>query len=196
MIKVGITGGMGAGKSTVCMIFQAMGIPIFDSDSAVKQLYESNEDLKREVIQNFGELTYREDGTLDRQYLANIIFNDSEQLYRITKIVNPYVSEAFDRFCEINQDAPFIIAEAAIIYEVGIQDRYDKVIYVHAPEDIRIKRIKERDKMPISSIRARLQHFMPDEEKIPLADYVIHTYLNGGKSVSDQVFEIFKELHP
>ena len=148
MKRIAITGSMGAGKSTACKTFQAMGIPVFEADQVVKNLYDTNPDLMIKMIKSFGADIY--EGTkLNRKKLGKMIFSDSEKLVRVNKIISPFLKIELDEFCNIQDkigNVPFIVMEAAIVYELGSQSHYDAVIYVTAPESVRIERIKERAK--------------------------------------------------
>jgi len=192
MKTVGITGSMGAGKSTACETFAAMGVPIFEADQVVKNLYDTNPDLMIEMIKSFGADIYT--GTkLNRKKLGGIIFNDSEKLVRVNKIITPFLKVELDDFCNIQDKigtAPFVIMEAAIVYELGSQSHYDAVIYVTAPESVRIERIRERDNLSYDEIGARLRHFMPEEKKIVQADFVIDTF-RPQVSLAEQCWEIY-----
>lgn len=173
MIKVGLTGGIGSGKSTVAKIFQEMGVPVFISDEEAKQIQDSSAAVKAAIIALLGNEIYTAEGKLDRAQTAAAVFSDKEKLKQLNAIVHPAVAEAFRLFCEKYKDAPYVIKEAAILFETGLNKQLDKMITVTAPDELRIKRVMERDGADEDAIRKRFSNQMPQEEKAGLSDFVI-----------------------
>lgn len=191
MIKVGITGGIGSGKSTVCKVFSVLGVPVFYADATAKQLMNSEPQLREQLIRLFGPAVYLPDQTIDRKYLAGIVFSDKSLLEKLNHIVHPAVGKAFDDWC-LKQNAPYILHEAAILFESGFYKMMDKTIMVYTDEHERIERVVKRDKIPEEMVIQRMKNQWPDEEKIKLADYVIGN--NDRELIIPQIVEIDKKL--
>jgi len=169
--KVGLTGGMGSGKSIIAKIFETIGIPVFNADTIAKKLMEEDPELKQKITQLFGADTYL-DGKLDRAFLAGIVFNDKEKLALLNNVVHPATLAAASDWMN-QQTAPYMVKEAALIFEAGAEKHLDLVIGVSAPKDMRIKRVMERDGIGKEQAEARMQNQMDDTEKMSLCDYVI-----------------------
>jgi len=187
---VGITGGIGSGKSIVSKIFHALGVPVYNSDLRSKAIVNSNVRLRKELIHSFGEHIYTENG-LDKPYFARIIFNDKQALELSNRIIHPYVKNDFETWvktCEF----PYVLKESAILFETGIYKQLDKTILVTAPEKIRIKRIMKRDNMRWEQVMSRISNQLIDDEKLALADFVIDN--SGVKPVIPQVVKIHETL--
>ena len=192
MLKIGITGGIGSGKTTICRIFETLGIPVYYSDIRAKVLMVENPSLIANIKNVFGEEAYLEDGSLNRAYIGQIAFNDKAKLAELNGIVHPAVFEDGNEWAETQKDVPYTLKEAALIFEGGGQQFLDKVITVFAPKEVRIRRVIERDKTDRSAVEARINKQMPDEEKVRLADFVI--YNDGKQSLIQQVLKIHNEL--
>jgi dephospho-CoA kinase len=173
MIKVGLTGGIGSGKSLVARIFNKFGVPVYDSDSATKQLYFSNQELKSELIKSFGSQTYFENGQLNRKYLGELIFSDKSKLELINKIVHPFVKLDFEEWLLKNYQTKYIIKEAAILIESGAYKQVDKIIVVNSPFDLRIKRVIERDKTTKEEVVKRMSNQLPNKKLLSFADFIV-----------------------
>lgn len=173
MMKIGLTGGIGSGKSTVAQIFLEMGVPVFISDTEARTIQDTDPEVKAAIAELFGKEIYTADGKLDRAKTAAAVFADKEKLAKLNAIVHPAVAKAFDRFCEMHKDAPYVIKEAAILFELGLEKQLDKMITVIAPDELRIKRVLLRDKTDEESIRKRFSNQMPQEEKAKRSDFVI-----------------------
>jgi len=171
MLKIGLTGGLGSGKSTVAQIFEVLGIPVYYADTATKLLLDENENIKSAVIKSFGEAAYPE-GKLDRKYLAEIVFNDPGKLELLNSIVHPptiqHAVEWFDK-----QTTPYVIKEAALIFESGSHQTLDHVIGVKAPLHLRLQRAILRDNITKEQAMARINKQINEEIKIRLCDFVI-----------------------
>jgi dephospho-CoA kinase len=171
MLRVGITGGMGSGKSTVAKLFSLLGVPVYYADDRAKILMNEDEALKEKIIGIFGAEAYDKDG-LNRSYVSRLAFSDPELLTQLNQAVHPAVIRDGENWMQ-KQHAPYILKEAALIFESGSHKQLDLVIGVFAPEMIRINRIIERDKTDKESIMARMKKQMPEEEKMGKCDYVI-----------------------
>lgn len=171
MLKVGLTGGIGSGKSTVAKIFVTLGIPVFDADDAAKKLMTEDEELKAGVIQLFGEEAYTKDG-LNRKYISGIVFNDAFRLEQLNAIVHPAAIHSAEKWMAV-QTAPYVIKEAAILFESGSVSHLDKVIGVFAPRNLRIQRAMHRDNTDRENVMARMERQVDDSIKMLLCDYVV-----------------------
>ena len=189
--KIGITGGIGSGKTTVCMVFETLGIPVYYADAQAKYLMNSDAQIIASIVDYFGSNVYR-DGVLDRRKLAEIVFNDKSSLKILNDLIHPAVERDFEYWCA-QQKAPYVIEEAAIIYESNIERRFDKIILVTAREEIRIHRVCSRDDLTPEKVRQRMKNQMPEEKKIALADYII--YNDNNEMIIPQVMEIHEMLN-
>ncbi|WP_228235781.1 dephospho-CoA kinase [Allomuricauda sp. M10] len=171
MMIVGLTGGIGSGKSTVAKMFEKLGVPVYDSDHEAKLLMVTSLTIKDGVTRLFGEDAYTE-GEINRKYIASKVFKDKELLKQLNAIVHPVVREHFLQWTA-QQSAPYVIQETALIFENNAQDKYDFTILVTAPEEARIKRVMTRDSMDKEAILDRMKNQMQDADKIPLAHFCI-----------------------
>jgi len=172
MMIVGLTGGIGSGKSTVAKMFKELGVPVYNSDKKARKLMKSSKKIRKSIKGLLGDEAY--DGKeLNKTYIASKIFKDKTLLDQMNAIVHPAVRRNFMAWVN-KQQAPYVIQEAAIIFENDLQQFYDKVILVTAPEKLRIKRVMERDGIPKSEILARMANQWQDTRKIQLSDFVIH----------------------
>ncbi len=172
MLKIGLTGGIGSGKSTVAAIFEVLDIPVYYADNVAKQLMQEDESLINSIKLNFGENCY-EAGKLNRAYLSSIVFNDKSKLELLNSIVHPAtIAHAENWMCI--QTAPYCIKEAALIFESNSNKKLDFVIGVHSPENLRINRIMSRDQISESEIKARIDAQMSEAEKMTKCDFVIN----------------------
>jgi dephospho-CoA kinase len=168
---VGLTGGIGSGKTTVAEFFKALGVPVYNSDSKARKLMRKSKKLKKAIIELLGENAYK-NKKLNKKYISDKIFKDPKLLEQMNAIVHPAVRNHFLSWKE-KQDAPYVIQETAIIFENRTQDFYDQIILVVAPEAERIQRVVDRDGISVQQVRDRLNNQMKDTEKIDLAHYVI-----------------------
>lgn len=189
MISIGLGGGMGSGKSTVLKIFTSLGIASYISDIRSKELLDSNSELKAELIEAFGDIYVND--RIDRIKFANIIFNDDAKRKEANAIIHPHVRSDFKTWM-LTQKAPYVINEAAILFETGAYKTLDKNILITSPLDLRLARIKKRDGIEEGQILARINSQWTDEQKIPLADY--HIINDTKRSLIKQVLAIHEEL--
>ena len=173
MIKIGITGGIGSGKSTVCRVFEVLGIPCYDSDTEAKRLMNTDPELIKHIRALLGPGAYTDNG-LNRTYVASRVFGDTALLQQLDGIVHPAVERDFMHWAETRQ-APYVIEESAILFESGAYRRMDRTIAVIAPEETRIRRVCLRDQKDEAAVRARIAHQMDDDERSRRADYVLCT---------------------
>lgn len=192
MLKVGITGGIGSGKTTVCKIFEMLGIPVYYADDRAKWLMVNDQNLIDKLKMAFGEGVYYENGELNRNYLANLVFNNKSKLEQLNGIVHPAVGHDGERWHNAQKKVPFTIKEAALFYENGSHALMDKMITVVAPEELRIARVVKRDKTTPDAVKARMNKQLSQEYKAEQADYVIDN--SGKNSLIRQVWTIFKDL--
>ena len=171
MLKVGITGGIGSGKSTVAHIFETLGIPVYYADDAAKKLMNEDEGLKQQVRQQFGEAAYT-NGQLNRAFLSAQVFNNPDKLAMLNAIVHPATIADAAKWMQ-QQSAPYAIKEAALIFESGAQENLDKVIGVFAPKAVRIKRVMNRDSITRDEVTARMNKQINETIKMRLSDYII-----------------------
>ncbi len=191
MLKVAITGNMGSGKTTVCSIFKILSIPVFNADEAAAYELEHNSEVVRAVKSLFGEDIYN-NCKADRQRIASQVFNSPEKLQALNAVSHPATIEHFKRWLK-KQDAPYIIKEAAILFESGTDIGIDKIITVTAPEIIRIERIQKRNpQWTDEQIQRRLKSQMAEDEKIKRSHFVINN--DGTQSLIEQVLHIHQEL--
>lgn len=190
MIKVGLTGGIGSGKTMVAGVFEQLGIPIYHADDRAKQLYLSDERLKREVVELLGPQAYVED-RLNRPWIAERVFNDQELLERLNGLVHPAVGRDFYNWIE-EQRAPYIIKEAAIMFESGAHLALDEVILVSAPIEVRLERVMKRDGLSQAEIRQRMARQWSEEQRRELSQHEINN--DGHHLVLPQILELHEDL--
>ena len=191
MITVGLTGNIGSGKSFVAGIFHTLGIPLYSADAGAKSLYALPE-VKSRLKELFGGGVFDEDNEPDRRKLAEMVFNDEAKLRQINDLIHPLVRKDFQRWMSTWKSSPYVIYEAAILFESGHNRDLDKVIMVTAPEDVRVRRVMQRDRVSEAEVRARVAHQWAEERKIPLADFVIIN--DGNQMVIPQVMEVHRLL--
>lgn len=192
MLRVGITGGIGSGKTTICKLFETLDIPVYYADDRAKWLMQHDDSLKSSIINEFGENVYGEDGKLDRKLLAGIVFNDKKQLKVLESFVHPKVFEDGVNWLQEHQDYPYTLRENAVLFETGSHKLMDKTITVFASKELRISRVIKRDNVTRAAVEARMDKQMDESEKLKLADYVI--YNEGEESLIKQVYELHNTL--
>ena len=192
MKKIGITGGIGSGKTYVASVFQSLGIPIFNADIQAKKLMTSSRKLIKLVKEEFGNDIYK-DSDLNKEKLASIVFSDSDKLQKLNSLVHPIVKEEFNNWYK-KQTSPYVIKEAAILFESNSHIGLDAVICVSAPLELRIERLLNRDDCSEKEIKKRIENQISQEEKQKLSDYII---VNDEKELLlPKIIKIHKELLP
>jgi dephospho-CoA kinase len=192
MLRVGLTGNIGSGKSTVAGIFSVLGIPVYHADDESKKILSLFE-TEQAIIARFGESVTGNDDRIDRKALAKLVFSDREALLALNSILHPLVKENAREWVALQHDVPYVIHEAAVIYESGFRDEYDKIIHVSCPEEITIARVMARDGLPREEILHRLNNQWADAVKSKLADFVI---VNDDTTlVIPQVMDIHQTLN-
>ncbi len=191
-LRVGVTGGIGSGKTTVCRIFESLGVPVYYADDRAKAIMTENKTVVKKITELFGSQAYLADGTLNRSFIAGIVFHDKKMLESLNAIVHPAVFEEGERWNEEQTGAPYTIKEAALLFESGGYKKLDKVITVFAPQELRIGRVMKRDGVSEEAVLARIKNQMADEEKIKLADFVI--YNDGKHSLVQQIWQIHQQI--
>lgn len=190
MKKVGITGNIGSGKSYVCKSFESLGIPVFYSDDETKKLYLIPS-VKELIINRFGNEVYFEDGTLNKKLLSYHLFKNEEAMQFIESVLYPALNQRFDEWCK-QQTTPYVLYESAILFEKNYGKYFDKIIFVSAPEGIRLQRVMLRDDCSEENVRSRMRLQLSEDLKVSKADFVIHN--DGAQPVEPQVLKINKLL--
>lgn len=190
MKLIGLTGGIGSGKTIVAEIFRTLGIPVYGSDERAKILMHTDENVKNQIIALFGSKAYHEDGQVNNTWIASKVFSDPDALHQLNAIVHPAVFLDLQQWAsQANQvAAPYLIQESAILFEADLTKRFDAIVLVVAPEDIRIQRVMQRDRTTKEAVMARMNNQWPDAEKMVRADFVI--YNDGLRALIPQVTDI------
>jgi len=189
MIKVGITGGIGSGKTTVCKLFEEIDIPVYYADTEAKRLMNSDKKLKSAIKELLGDEAYYKNGRLNRGYVASIVFKDKKKLEALNNIVHPAVATDGNRWFE-QQNSTYAIKEAALLIESGSYKQLDFLIVVTAPVEMRIKRVVKRDKSSYSEVKRRIENQLPEIQKKKVADFIIDN--SGDVSLVSQVWKIHR----
>lgn len=189
--RVGITGGIGAGKSIVAKVFTVLGVPVFNADLVAKDILASDQLVIASVKENFGEEAYRS-GIPNREYLARLVFGDVAKREKLNSIIHPAVGDAFEVFCQANQAEPYVLKEAAILIETGGHAQLDFLILVTAPQELRLDRVTNRDATDRDSVEKRMSAQLSDSEKRPFANFEI---VNDDKNpVIPKVLQIHSDM--
>lgn len=173
MLKIGITGGIGSGKTTVCRVFELLGVPVFYADIVAKAIMNSDLILRREIINTFGERSYSDKGELNRPYISSLVFNNEAELEKLNALVHPAVFRAFDQWLAVHSSVPYVIKEAALLFESKAYKMCDQTILVISPLASRIQRVKARDGISKEEILLRMERQLSDEEKKKRADHIL-----------------------
>lgn len=188
---IGLTGGIGSGKSTIAHFFVELGVPVYIADSEAKKIMDYPE-IIQEVQAIFDENVTGENGKLDRKKIASVVFNNPEKLKQLNTVIHPKVNEDFKNWLEKHKNHPYIIKEVAIIFETNSEKQFDKIILVTAPEKTRIERVMKRDNISEEAVLERMKNQLPDSEKREKSDFIIiNTNL---KSSKNHVKKLHKEL--
>lgn len=173
MLKIGITGGIGSGKTTVCRLFELLGIPVYSADEESKQLLQEDKDVLKKILDFFGKDVLDKEGKPDRKKLAAIVFNDKVKLEALNAIMHPAVAKHFENWVQKHKNAAYVLKEAAIMFESGAHTQVDKVITVNAPMELRIARTMKRDNIQRTEVESRMKSQMSDEERTSRSQYSI-----------------------
>ena len=191
MIKIGITGGIGSGKSTVAKLLKLHGVPVYNADDETKKLNNTSLVIRKQLMKHFGEDLYL-NNELDKKKFAHIIFNDAEKLKLANSIIHPEVLKHFTNWCNQHSNYPIVALEAAILFESNFHKYLDKVITVYSPLDVRVERVSKRDNVPPEMVKSRISHQMPETEKIGMSEYVI--FNDYQTSLIEQVSKLLEEI--
>ncbi len=187
-----ITGNIGSGKTTVCRIFERLGVPVYYADAAAKRLMLEDEDLRNGLVSAFGAATYLPDGTLNRSWLAERAFSNDEALAQLNALVHPAVHRDAEQWKQRHAAHSYTLYEAAIVFEIGGQDRFDAVVVVAAPEAVRQARVIARDQTTPEAFAARAAKQWPDEKKEAAANHIIKN--DGQRLLLPQVLRLHRQL--
>ena len=191
-LRIGITGGMGDGKSTVCKIFSQIGISIYDADSRAKWLMNNNLELKEAIRKSFGWDSYTRKDDLNRDYLAKVVFNNEEKLKNLNSIVHPAVMKDFELWTQEHKDEPYSLKEAALLFESDSYKNLHKVIVINSPIETRIERVVKRDHVKREDVLKRIENQSTDRERMEKADWII--YNDGINSLIEQAMKIHNQI--
>ncbi|MBL7736599.1 MAG: dephospho-CoA kinase [Chitinophagaceae bacterium] len=189
-LRIGITGGIGSGKTTIARIFETLRIPVYYADDAAKKIMNEDDSLKKQIIQHFGSEAYKE-GKLDREYLSALVFRDSRRLTLLNSIVHPATIRNSNRWMK-EQSGPYALREAALIFESGVQGQLDYVIGVSAPAELRIRRAMERDGISREKVLERMARQINESIKMKLCDFIIVN--DERQPVIPQVLQLHRQL--
>lgn len=188
MLTVGITGGIGSGKSTVCKVFRVLEIPVFQADNVARKLQDEDIEIKNELMVLFGTDIYFENGLLNRRKLAQIIFSNQKDLNSVNKLIHPAVRQKFENWKEQMSEFPYLLYEAAILFETGNSQNFDYNILVVTDEKERMERVMKRDKLSSEAILQRMHNQMKDSDKMKFADFIIEN--NDNQLILPEVLKL------
>ena len=188
---IGLTGGIGSGKTTVARIFSMLDVPVYNSDEAGRKITNEDPIVKRLIKDQFGSDLFDHNDNLNREKLSAIVFNDSKALAKLNAIIHPAVAQDFNTWCT-NQSSPYVIKESAILFEHGLDKLLDGVIVVEAPDELRVRRVMHRNGITEEVVRKRIQQQLPQEELVYRADWVIHN--NEDHLLIPQVLDIYSRI--
>lgn len=172
--RIGVTGGIGSGKSTVCALFVRLGVTVYYADEIARELSDSNPTIRQAITQLLGPEAYRSDGTLNRPYVASLVFSNRTLQRKLNAIVHPQVERELERrLAQYGSSPPFVLVEAALIYEAGLNRMLDAVIVVDAKPTVRVQRVIERDRVKPNDVRKRMKAQWSQQKKLQRADYII-----------------------
>ena len=189
MLRIGLSGGIGSGKSTVAGILAKMGYPVFYSDQEAKRLYDENPVLQKQLVDLFGPAIYR-DGQLNKAFFAQQLFSNAELKAQVTALVHPLVRKAFEVWAQ-QQASDLVFNEAAILFETGAYKDFDATVLVTAPIETRIERVQKRDLISREAVLQRIANQWPDSKKMNLSTYII---TNDGQPLLQQIEDVISKL--
>lgn len=188
MLRVGITGGIGSGKSTVCRIFESLGVPVYYADAEAKRLYSDSPELKAALLEAYGSQILT-DGKVNKEFLRRVAFGSEEDSERLNTLVHPFVFEHYENWCSAHDSYAYTIKEAAILFESGSYKRLHKAIGILAPEELRIRRVMNRDHCSREDVLLRMQKQWPQEKLAAACDFLIYN------SETDSLIEQVRHIH-
>lgn len=188
---VGITGGIGSGKTTAAKIFESLGIPIYIADEKARTLTAENPEILSYIRETYGDGVFDENGALLRKKLGEKVFGDKEKLKALNEVIHPIVNRDFKEWTA-QQDAPYVLKEAAVLFESGNYTNCDYVILVVAPKEVRINRVMKRSGLSREDIEARMLHQWSDDDKLALSDFVIHN--DDDHELMPQIYDIHEDI--
>jgi len=191
MIQVGITGGIGSGKSTICKIFESLGSPIFYADKVAKEITSNNKNIQSKIIELLGEEAFS-NGTYNTKYVSKLVFENRDLLYKLNQIIHPEVQNAYKNWLIVNNQKPYVLKEAAILIETQTHKELDKIILVSANKDLRIERILKRDNTSKEAVLARMDKQLSDHVKRNFAHFEIEN--NEQQPLIPTVIKIHEKL--
>lgn len=191
MLKLGITGGIGSGKSIICKIFSALGAPVYHADTRAHFLVEYDQELKKHILNLLGPEAY-EGQKYNREYVARKVFADEGLMQQLNRIIHPAVEADFTSWAEAHSEYSYVVKEAAILFESGADKSVDRTVYIDAGEDIRVQRVVKRNHVSAESVRSRMKFQWPAEKIRPLADMVIEN--NGNTLILPGILKIHFQL--
>ncbi|MES2447565.1 MAG: dephospho-CoA kinase [Bacteroidota bacterium] len=193
MLKIGITGGIGSGKTTVCKVFETLGIPVFYADTVAKEIMITDSVLVAGIKDTFGEESYFGDGSLNNKHIAAIVFNNVDELAKLNALVHPAVFRAFETWeKDIPSTVPYTLKEAALLFESGSYKMCDQNILVTSPMAVKLARVMQRDNVSEAQVLARMDKQFSDEQKMAMANYFIEN--TEQKSVIEQVLNLHQQF--
>ncbi len=192
-LQIGITGGIGSGKSTVCKIFNVLGVPSYDADSRAKAVMTTDGILMTAIEKEFGKLSFKPDGALNREYLSKEVFADEAKLKKLNALVHPRVALDYENWLTTHTDKPYVIKEAALLFETGSYKMLDKVMVVNTPLALRTKRVLARDiNRSEEQVKNIMNRQLSDEEKVKRADFIVEN--DEHHSLIDQVLKLHRQF--
>lgn len=192
MIKLGVTGGIGSGKSIVCAVFSALGVPVFNADLSARKIVDTDEQLKKQIAALLGNDVYGDDGKLQRKKVADIVFTQPEKLQALNALIHPAVAKDFADFCNKHTNAPLLVKEAAILIESGAYKEMDAIVLVTAPAAQRVARVMKRDGITEDEVMKRMKNQWPEEKLKTFAHYIIEN--SDGNMLLPQVLEVYYKV--
>jgi dephospho-CoA kinase len=188
---IGITGGIGSGKTTVARIFEKMGIPIYIADEKARELTATHADIHKYIREKYGDELFNKKGELRRKKLGERVFSNKELLQELNDVIHPIVTEDFKQWT-LEQNSPYVLKEAAVLFESGTYSSCDYIILVVAPKETRIDRVMKRSRLSREEVIARMNHQWSDEDKMALSDFVI--YNDDDHELMPQIYEIHEDI--
>ena len=190
-MRVGITGGIGSGKTTVCRVFETLGVPVYYADAETKRLYSENKELQATLLAEYGPEVL-ENGKINKGFLRSLVFGKPEAALKLNSLVHPFVFEHYEQWCLANEHNPYTVKEAAILFESGSYKRIHLAIGVVAPKELRIQRVMNRDHCTREDVLLRMQKQLPQDELVSKCHYLIHN--DDEKSIIEQVRSLHNKL--